>query len=67
MIGKQCSKQFILTQSTSLSTVKNVVFDDCPPPINNSEKGLTMEERTILDQLGYGHYRLLQEQNQEGR
>ena len=37
----------------------NVVLDDRPPLINNSEKDLTRKERTIFAQLRSGHYRLL--------
>ena len=37
----------------------NVVLDDRPPLINNSEKDLTRKERTTLAQLRSGHCRLL--------
>ena len=41
---------------------RNVVLDDRPPPMNNSEKDLTRKECTTLVLLRSG----LQEQNQEG-
>ena len=37
----------------------NVVLDDRPPLINNSEKDLDRKERTTLAQLRSGHCRLL--------
>ena len=38
---------------------KNIVFDDLPQPINNSEKYLTMKERPTLAQLRSGYCKLL--------
>ena len=43
---------------TVTSLGRNVVFDDCPPAINISEKKLIRKERTTLAQLGSGHCRL---------
>ena len=37
---------------------RNVVLDGRPPPINNSEKGLTRKERSTLAQLRSGYCRL---------
>ena len=38
---------------------KNIVFDDFPHPINDSEKDLTRKERATLAQLRSGHCKLL--------
>ena len=38
---------------------KNIVLDDLPHPINNSEKDLTMKERATLAQLRSGYCKLL--------
>ena len=46
---------------------KNIVLDDLPHPINNSEKDLTRKERATLAQLRSGYCKLLEEQNKEGR
>ena len=45
----------------------NIMLDDLPRPINNSEKDLARKERATLDQLRSGYCRLLEEQNKEGR
>ena len=45
---------------------KNIVLDDHPHPINNSEKDLTRKERATLVQLKSGYCKRL-EQNKEGR
>ena len=38
---------------------KNLVLDDLPHPINDSEKDITRKERTTLAQLRSGHCKLL--------
>ena len=38
---------------------KNIVFDDIPHPINDSEKDLTMKERATLAPLRSGYCKLL--------
>ena len=37
----------------------NIVLDDLPPPINDSEKDLTRKERATLAKLRSGYCRLL--------
>ena len=43
----------------------NIVLDDLPHSINDSEKDLTRKERATLAQLGSGYCRHLEEQNKE--
>ena len=68
--GRKSTLQAIHTdavnQAVNSQERKNELLDDCPPPINTSEKDLTRKERTTLAQLRSGHCRLLQQQNQEG-
>ena len=40
------------------SQERNVALDDCPPPINNSEKHLTRKEPMKLAQLRSGYCRI---------